>query len=171
MNKFDKEIKKLTKNIEVPASYDEKVDKVLLDIMKRDEIILEKKRNSRLLFRLAVCLICICCAISLYTLDAQANIFSFFKETILDFLGRGNSEEEIEEMGVESEKQSVESKPDLMMELQESVIDSHSFYLLVKMTATPGIRFEEDVLFDYYCFCEGSNYSSIFYTYDAAEAI
>lgn len=159
MNKFDKNIKKLTQNIEVPVSYNEKVDKVLLDVMKRDEIILEKKGNSRLLFRLAVCLLCICCAISLFTIDAQANIFSFFKETIMDFLGRGSTEEEIENMGVDSEKLSVPGKPDLMMELKESVIDSHSIYLLVEMTAPSDIRFEEKTLFDYFCFCKGTNYS------------
>lgn len=159
MNKFDKKIKKLTKNIEAPASYDEKVDKVLLDVMKRDKTILEKRKNSRLLPRLAICLICIFGIISLYTIDAHANIFAFFKETILDFLGRGNSEEDIANMGVESGKQIAESKPDLMIELQELVIDSHSFYLLVKMTASSGIRFEDNVLFDYFCFCKGPNYN------------
>ena len=104
MNKFDRKIKELSKNIEVPASYDEKVDKVLLDIMKRDETILEKKKTNTLLPRLAVCLLCIFCVISLYTIDAHANIFSSFKETILDFLGRGNTEENIEDMGIGSEK-------------------------------------------------------------------
>ncbi|MDE5588011.1 MAG: hypothetical protein K2J60_02575 [Acetatifactor sp.] len=160
MNKFDRKIKELSKNIEVPASYDEKVDKVLLDIMKKDMAPLEKRKNRKLLPRLAVCLICIICAISLYTIDAHAHIFSFFKESILDFLGRGNSEDDIEDMGVGSEKQSVDSKLDLMMELQESVMDSHSIYLMVKMTAPPDIRFEENVLFDYFCFCKGTNYSS-----------
>ena len=159
MNKFDRKMKELSKNIEVPASYDEKVDKVLLDIMKKDMTSLEKRKNRRLLPRLAVCLLCIICVISLYTINTQANIFSFFKESILDFLGRGNPEEDIENMGVGSEKQSVESKPDLMLELQELVIDSHSFYLLVKMTAASGIRFEENVLFDYFCFCRGTNYN------------
>lgn len=159
MNKFDEEIRKLTKNIEVPASYDEKVDKILLDIMKRDETVLEKKKHSRLLLQLAVCLFCIFCVISLYTIDAHANIFSFFKETIMDFLGQGASKEDIQDMGVESEKLSVGSKPDLMMELMESVIDSHSIYLLVQITAPPDIHFEEKTLFDYFCFCRGANYS------------
>lgn len=159
MNKFDKTIKKLTKNVETPASYDEKVDKVLLDIMKREETILEEKSPRRLLPRIAVCLLCIICAISLYTMDAHANLFSFFKETILDFLGRGNSAEDMGNMGVGSEKQSVRSKPDLMIELQETVIDSHSIYALVKITAPPGIVFEEKTLFDYFCFCKGTNYS------------
>ena len=49
---------------------------------------------------------------------------------------------------------------DLMMELQETVIDSHSIYVLVKITAPPDIRFEEKTLFDYFCFCKGSNYSA-----------
>ena len=46
MNKFDRKIKKLSKNIEVPASYNERVDKTLLDIMK-DEPILEEKKRSK----------------------------------------------------------------------------------------------------------------------------
>ncbi|MCM1191631.1 MAG: hypothetical protein NC123_14420 [Butyrivibrio sp.] len=159
MSKFDRKLKELSKNIEVPKSYDEKVDKVLLDIMKRDEAVLQKK-SGRLLPRLAVCLILIICAISLYTIDAHAHIFSFFKESILDFLGRGSGEDNIEDMGVESEKLSVSSKPDLKMELQEKVIDSHSIYLLVQMAAPSDIRFGENVAFDYYCFCRGTNYST-----------
>lgn len=159
MNKFDKKIRELSRNIEIPASYDEKVDKVLLDIMKRDEAILEKKKNGRLMPRLAVCLLCIFCVVSLYTLDVHADIFSFFRETIMDFLGRGNSGEDIADMGVESEKVWVGSKPDLIMELQESVMDSHSVYLLVKITAPANISFEEDTLFDYFCFCKGTNYN------------
>lgn len=160
MNKFDRKIKELSKNIQVPVSYDEKVDKVLLEIMKKDRAVLEKRKNRRWLPRLAVCLLCIICAVSLYTIDAHANIFALFKQTILDFLGGGNSKEEMDDMGVGSEKQSAGSKPDLMMELEEAVIDSHSIYLLVKMTAPPGIEFEENVLFDYYCFCKGTNYSA-----------
>ncbi|MCM1542828.1 MAG: hypothetical protein NC121_16425 [Blautia sp.] len=158
MKKFDRKMKKLFKNLEVPSSYDEKVDQLLIDIMKKEPI-LEKKKRSRSMLRFAVCLLCILGAVSLYTIDAKANIFEAFKETIMDFLGRGNSEEDIAEMGVETEKQLIESKPDLMMELQESVIDSHGIYLMVKITASSGIRFEEDVLFDYFCFCKGTNYS------------
>lgn len=159
MNKFDRKIRKLIKNIEVPASYDEKVDQVLLDIMKKQETIPKKTKNHRLMPRLAVCLLCILCILSLYTINAEANFFTFFKETIMDFLGKGTSEEELTGMGVESEKLSVSSKPDLMMELQETVIDSHSIYVLVRITAPPDIRFDENTLFDYYCFCKGSNYS------------
>lgn len=159
MNKFDRKIRKLTKNIEVPASYDEKVDKVLLDIMKKGEAMPEKEKSHRLLPRIAVCLLCIFCVLSLYTLNAEANFFTFFKETILDFLGRGNSEEDITGMGVESEKLSVSSKLDLMIELQETVIDNHSIYVLVKITAPPNIKFEKNTLFDYFCFCKGTNYS------------
>ncbi|MCM1214849.1 MAG: hypothetical protein NC331_06020 [Lachnospiraceae bacterium] len=159
MKKFDRKMKKRFKDLEVPPSYDEKVDQLLVDIMKKEPI-LEKKKRSRPLLRLAVCLLCILCVVSLYTVDAKANIFETFKETIMDFLGRGNSQEDIAEMGVETEKQLIESKPDLMMELQESVIDSHSIYLMVKITASSGIRFEEDVLFDYFCFCKGTNYSA-----------
>lgn len=161
MNKFDREIKKHIKKIEIPESYDEKVDKVLLDIMKKDESVPGEKKPAfyRLLPRLAACLVCIILAVSLFALDARADIFSFFKETIMDFLGRGNSEEDIQEMGVDSEKMSVGSKPDLMMELQETVMDSHSIYVLVQMTAPPDIRFDESILFDYFCFCKGTNYN------------
>lgn len=161
MKKFDKKIKKLTKNIEVPESYNEKVDKVLLDIMKRDENILEKKRTAgfRVLPRLAACLICVILAASFFTLDVHADIFSFFKETIIDFLGRGNSQEDMEGMGVESKKMSAAGKPDLIMELQETVIDSHSIYVLIQMTAPPDIRLGENISFDYFCFCKGTNYN------------
>lgn len=38
-------------------------------------------------------------------------------------------------------------------------MDSHSIYLLVQITAPPDIRFDEDILFDYFCFCRGTNYS------------
>lgn len=159
MNRFDRKIRKLIKNIEVPASYDEKVDRVLLEIMKKEEICPEKKKGYRLVPRLVVCLLCICCVLSLYTMNVEADFIAFFEEKILDFLGRGSSEEDISSMGVESEKLSVSSKLDLMMELQETVIDSHSIYVLVRITAPPGIRFDEDTLFDHYCFCKGSNYS------------
>ncbi|MCM1185373.1 MAG: hypothetical protein NC251_00690 [Lachnoclostridium sp.] len=160
MNKFDKKVKEHIKNIELPESYNEKVDEVLLDIMKKDEIILEKEKKHRLLPKVAVCLLCLFCVISLYTMDVHANIFSFFKETIMDFLGRGNPEEEIENMGVESNKMSINDKPDLMMEMKETVIDNHSIYALVQVTAPADIKFEEDISFDYYCFCKGANYNT-----------
>lgn len=159
MNRFDRKIRKLIKKIEVPESYDEKVDKVLLEIMKKGEPVPQKEKSRRLLPRLAVCLLCILCVLSLYTINAEANFFTLFKETIMDFLGRGNSAEDMTGMGVGSEKLSVGSRPDLMMELQETVIDSHSIYVLVKITAPPDIRFDENTLFDYFCFCKGSNYS------------
>lgn len=160
MNKFDRKIKELSRNsVKAPASYDEKVDKILVDIMKKDEAVLKRKKRGRLLLRFAACLLCIFCIISLYTMDVHADIFSFFRETILDFLGRGNSEEDMTDMGVESEKMLVSGKSDLMLELREKVIDSHSIYLLVTITAPPDIRFEENILFDYFCFCRGTNYN------------
>lgn len=159
MNKFDKKIKKLIRNVQIPPSYDEKVDKTLLAVMKKDEALLEKRKKGRLVPRLAVCLLCIVCVITLYSMDVHADIFAFFKETILDFLGRGSDGEDMKELGVESESQGIGSKPDLIVELKESVMDSHSMYLLVTITAPSDIRFEEDILFDYFCFCKGDNYN------------
>lgn len=158
MNKFDKKIKKLIKNVEVPPSYDEKVDRTLLAVMKKGRELPEKRKRGRLMPRLAVCLLCILCVITLYSMDVHADIFAFFKETILDFLG-GSNEDDLGDLGVKSENQTIGSKPDLIVELSESVMDSHSMYLLVTITAPADIHFEEDILFDYFCFCRGSNYN------------
>ena len=159
MTKFEKKIKELSKDVNIPASYDEKVDEILKSIAQKEEKP-KKKRNGKLIFRVAVCMIVvIACLIFVDTFHVEANIFDVFKQTIMDFLGQG-TQEDVRDLGVESNSVYVASKPDLMIELQETVIDSHSIYLLVRIIAPAGIEFAENISFDYFCFCKGENYNN-----------
>ena len=159
MKKFDKKIKELSKNVEIPASYDEKLDQILQSIAEKEEKP-KRKETGKWAFRAAVCLIAfIVCLLSVNAFSVKADIFYFFKQTIMDFLGN-DTEEDVREMGVDSNHIYVESKPDLMIELQETVIDSHSIYLLVRITAPADIELAENISFDYFCFCKGENYNN-----------
>lgn len=89
------------------------------------------------------------------SIEANANIFENFKMTIMDILNIGEKDS-----SVKSNKTQIESKPDLMLELQETVIDSHNIYLLVKITAPANVEFGEDIAFDYFAFCSSENYNS-----------
>lgn len=158
MTEFDKKIKELSKDIDIPASYDKKVDEILESIAEKEEKPKEKP-NRKWVFRVAVCLIAVVCLLSVNVFSVDADIFYIFKQTIMDFLGNG-AKDDLGEIGVDSNKVYVEGRRDLMVELQETVIDSHSIYLLVSITAPGDITFAENVLFDYFGFCKGENYNS-----------
>lgn len=162
MTKFDKKIKELSRDINISASYDKRVDETLKLIEQEeddeDELPIRKAGKKRLL-RVAVCVICIICLISVTALEVHADIFATFKENLLNFFGF-SSKEEANENGIDSETVYIESKPDLMLELQEVMIDNHNIYLLVKITASSNIKFSDAVGFDYFCFCEGDNYNN-----------
>lgn len=157
MNKFDKNIKKMSQEMQTPASYDKKVDELLQTLGKKEAHSSPQKIGRRFL-QLAVCLFCILLILSFHTFSVHADIFSFFKETIMDFL-MGGSDEDPENLGIGSDHRYAESKPDLFLELTEKVIDSHNIYLLVKITAPSNIRFAPNITFDYFCFCKGTNYN------------
>lgn len=164
MTKFDKELKELSKHVNIPASYDRKVQETLEIVEKESEIpqkedISQRKGRRTGVLQVVICVLCIVVLISLSIHNVRANILDFFRHTLMDFL-QGDLEENAEDYGVESRDIYVESKPDLMMELQEAVIDSHNIYLLVKITAPTDIEFAENITFDYYCFCEGQNYNN-----------
>ena len=57
-------------------------------------------------------------------------------------------------------KHGIAAKKDLMIELEETVIDTHGIYALIKITAPADISFNNNITFDYYGFCEGENYNS-----------
>ena len=203
MNKFDKKIKEMAKEIQTPESYNQKVDGLLetlagreassaadskgnalhaddkdnaLHADSRDNTLHADNRDNALhadsgdggsqtggkgrrrALQLAFCLFCVFLILSVYTIGTQANFFSSFKETIIDFL-TGGSNEDPEKLGVGSDQNYAESKPDLIMELSEKVIDSHSIYLLVTITAPNNIQFASNITFDYFCFCWGTNYN------------
>ncbi|MBD5533439.1 MAG: hypothetical protein HDQ98_14780 [Lachnospiraceae bacterium] len=158
MNKFDKKVKEMAKEIQTPASYDKKVDGLLQSLTEQEELPHQKSGGRKRVLQFAFCLVCVFLILSFFTIGTQANFFSSFKETIIDFL-TGDSDEDPANMGIESDQNYAESKPDLIIALSEKVIDSHSIYLLVEITAPNHIRFTPDISFDYFCFCWGTNYN------------
>ena len=159
MNKFDREIKKLSSKFEVPESYHKKVDE-MLEKIQEDNVAVPKKKLS---VKAAVIIIAFCLSITgvfflFGTEVAEASFLETFKQTIMDFFGMSKSESQ--ELGVESDKQEAVSKKDLMMELQEIVMDTQNIYAVVKITAPPDVEFKKDMTFDYFGFCEGTNYNA-----------
>lgn len=160
MTEFDKKIKELSRNIEIPKGYSQKIDDTLRSLDEREERKYTKPHwinKKRLGF--AICLIGIFCFLRISTIEANANIFETFQITIMDFLNIGKDEEK-EKLGLESNTEQVESKPDLMLELKEAVIDSNGIYLLVKVTAPTNVVFDKEITFDYFAFSEGENYNA-----------
>lgn len=159
MNRFDKEVKKISKNFQVPDTYHEKIDK-LLDTIQEDNAVPPKRKS----FVKAVVILVTCCLIITGYMCfsnaevVEAGFLEIFKQTIMDFLGM--SEDDSQKMGIKSEKEESVSKPDLMIELQETLMDSQNIFIVVKITAPPEIEFNEEMTFDYFGFCEGSNYNS-----------
>lgn len=158
MTKFDKKIKKLARDIEVPESYEKRVNETLQSIAETEEVP-QKKKAGKWALRVAICLVCVIGLIAWRAADVEANIFDVFKQTIMDFLNIG-TEEDAEELGIDSDKIYVKGNRDLFMEMQEVVIDSHTIYAMVRVTAPTDIELEENILFDYFCFCKGDNYNA-----------
>ncbi|MGN0154284.1 MAG: hypothetical protein ACI4A3_07520 [Lachnospiraceae bacterium] len=158
MTEFDKRIKELSRNVEIPKEYNQKVEDVLNLLPEEEEPPAPHKSwmNKRKL-ALAACLICIFCLLKVSSLEVNANIFETFRLTIMDIFNIG---EEEENLGVESKTEEIESKPDLFVELKEKVIDGQGIYLLVKITAPANVEFNKEISFDYFAFCEGENYNA-----------
>jgi len=159
MRADDKKIKRTLRELKVPVSYEERVDK-LLDSLKaepeQEEAPLPKKRG-KYIFRAAIGLLCICIMFSVTVLHSNADFWEELKRTLMDFFGF-HTEQEAEDAGVGSKQIHVTGKRDLIVELKETVIDTHNIYLLVNITAPTNIAFAEDVGFEYFGFCEGENY-------------
>lgn len=158
MGKFDRKVRKLAKRFQVPESCHEKVDEILGAIQENEMPAPRSKFSLRVAGIVAAC--CIVLTGCLYfsgTLVAEAGAFEMFKQTILDFFGMGEGESQ--RVGVDSSKETGIGRPDLLIELQEKVMDSQNIYLMVKVTAPPDVELSEKVTFDYFGFCEGSNYN------------
>lgn len=165
MNSFDKKIKELSKDITPPESYYQKVDEVLKSLPEK-ELNEEKKGDGRVKkerpWKIAVCVVCVClvCFLALgATQVASANIFTDLKQLIMEFF-HIDQEKAADEYGVESQQEEVVSKPDLYIELKEKIVDKHSLYVLVNITAPTDIAFDDQIGFDYYAFCHGSSYNA-----------
>lgn len=158
MGKFDRKVKKLSKEFQVPDSYHEKVDKILEEVHEDCVPAPRKRWLIRVAVIVLICGIFITGGLCLSDPGvAEASFFAAFKQTILDFFGM--SEEESQEKGVESKKEEAVSEPDLMMEMQEVVMDEHNIYTMIKITASSEVKFKESMTFDYFGFCEGENYN------------
>lgn len=158
MTGFDRKIKKLSKEFKAPESYHKRVDEVLETIQQESV----PAPRSRAFVKVAGVVFLLCLLMAGYLCFssaevAEASFLGSFKQTILDFFGLG--EDESREIGVESGKERALSKPDLMIELKEEVMDSHNIYLVIKITAPSNVEFNENINFDYFGFCRGSNYN------------
>lgn len=159
MTKFDKKVKRLSNEFQVPETYHEKVDEILETIQK-NHVAAPRKRWF---VKVAAIMMAFCIMIiGLFLFNGAevegASFYETFKQTIMDFLGMGESESQ--EIGIESKKEDAVSKPDLMIELQEVVMDTQNIYAVVKITAPPDVEFKEGMTFDYFGFCEGTNYNA-----------
>ena len=155
---FDRKIRKRAKRFQVPDSYYRKVDGTL-DKIKEDHVAAPRRQPF---VKAALYLMVLCLMISGFIFlsdmkSAEAGFLEVFKQTIMDFFGM--DEEESEKAGIESEKKAAVSKPDLLIELKEVVMDTQNIYAMVKITAPPGVEFKQGMTFDYFGFCEGTNYN------------
>ncbi len=160
MNNFDKRIREHARKVEIPEGYDERIEQILQTLPPEDET--EQKKSvwhpqRRFVFAAAFALILVVAVAGMNVAEANAGIFHRFKMTIMDILG---IDQEDEELGVESRKEKIESKPELSLELQESVVDEQGVYLLVKITAPVSVEFDKKISFDYFAFCEGEHYNT-----------
>ena len=173
MNEFDKMMRDDLKSVPIPESYDGKIDKVLDSLPEKK---INKNTGKGIKVRIVLAIAAVMIALSVGVLETKAGIFDTFKMTILDLFGIEDSnagsesgdsnnkpdegKTEMDELGVGSSNEKITARKDLMIELTETVIDTHGIYALVRIAAPPEISFSDDVSFDYYAFCEGENYNS-----------
>lgn len=155
MTKFDKQIRELSRNVDIPKEYDEKIEKILRSLPEEDG----KTTTLHIHGRKMVPALCVLALVAIFCfgkMDANANIFETFKLTIMDIFHIGEKEDDL---GVESKQEQIEGKQDLKLELQEVITDKQSMYLLIKLTAPTNVELNEDVGFDYFAFCDGESYN------------
>lgn len=165
MDKFDKMMRELSRNVDIPEGFSEKVDAVLESLPEdEDERKPGRTHNTIKWLAIAACIVCVIGVLVYNPMKAEANIFEAFKQTIMDFLNIGTDPETGEsrgaELGIESNNMKVKSRQDLMLEMREVVVDAQGIYLLFQITAPPDIELTEDITFDYFAFCEGENYNA-----------
>ncbi len=161
MTDFDKRLLDSSKNMKLPEQYNKRIDEVLSSIPET-ELPSSKKRRYKGVLIVLLCMAFIGLVLTLNVTEVKAGFFEGFRLKIMDIFNisgtDGNNIKEPENIGIDSEEQSVESKPDLMIELKETIVDKKNIYLLVEVKAPANIEFNEDILFEYYAFCKGNNY-------------
>lgn len=157
MTEFDRKIKKFSEDIKTPAEYDKRVEETLANLPEREP----QRRKPRRYVRgiaVAAAMLFLILVVVFSTSKTEANVISTFKHSILHFFNI--EEKESKDLGVEKHQTWVESKPDLFIEMKETVVDSQGIYLLVQVTAPANIELEDKITFDYYAFSEGENYNA-----------
>lgn len=167
MAAFDRKLKKMAKDLNVSSAFSDKVDATLEALPFDEEYSKENTRKTKkrtatgkYVFRIAFCVLLIFVLLAVnHATKMNANVFTTFKKTIMDFFDIRDGESP-QDLGVESDKTSVVSKLDLQLELTETIVDSSSIYMLVRIQAPVGVELKEDVTFDYFAFSYGSNYNA-----------
>lgn len=164
MNKFDKELKKQSKNFTPPEQFQTRVDAVLAELPERNPYEKEQKRarGKKPAVKYAAIAAGVVIVFLLFLQTAQvanAGFLEDLKKTLLEFF---HIEKQVasSEYGVESREEKVKSRPDLYVELKEEIVDKHSIYVLVHITAPTDISFDPQIGFDYFAFCKGESYNS-----------
>lgn len=157
MNDFDKKLRKMVEDTELPEAYNQRIDDTLQSLPEKNAFNYREKNHG--IVRVAVCVILVICILMIPARMTNANIFSEFKQTLMEFFHIGEDTAS-DDYGVESYRDGVISRPDLFFELKEKIIDSHSIYLLVSITAPTDIEFTDKVGFDYFAFSEGSSFNA-----------
>ncbi len=150
--------KKLLRDIPVPDTYTKRVDELLEGLPEKTQKG-SGRFSKRTIYRVAVCCVIIIAVISLGALGANASLFDDFKRTLLNYF-HISTEDTPGQIGLETKTEEVLSKPDLLIELKETVVSSHNIYLLFQITAPPDIAFEDNISFDYFSFCKGESYNT-----------
>ncbi len=161
MSAFDRKIKKMSREFPVPQQYHQRVDE-LLESFQEDEkpkslpVIKYSKKLAGI--AVTVCLFFMGYLFFFNPKEVKADFFGKLVQNIIDFFGE--DEEVIDEIGIKSDKSSAPAKQDLMIELKEKIVNNQNIYLMIQITAPPEIEFKEEIGFDYFGFCRGSNYNA-----------
>lgn len=182
MNEFDKMMRENSEKVNIPDGFEDKVENVLGSLPERDiKQTNTKKTGVRLAVILAV--VIIFAAMGTFAVRSEANIIDTLKMTLMDIFGNGkesgtgpnkenqankssdndsygNSSLEMSLAEADIRKEESEAKRDLMIELKETIVDPNGIYALLQITAPSDIELNKDITFDYFAFCEGTNYNS-----------
>ena len=133
-------------------------EELMKDLERKEKKSGGKKKYFGIL-ALAIVLVAICAGSLLFAgKSSEASFWGHFTQKLRDYFGI--TKEEAEEKGIESTDNKAVSKPELMLEMYEQVMDERNVYLIVKITAPTEVEFSEDIGFSYHAFCRGDNYNT-----------
>lgn len=104
MDKFDKKIRKLSKNYKIPDTYYDRVDEIVDKISEENvEPPKNKAFTKAAIVAAAVCVILTGCIFASGTKKAEASLWSSFRQTVMDFFGV--DKEDSARLGIDSKKE------------------------------------------------------------------